>query len=72
MSRHRTFPYSAVFYRFIYHAPPKLLQADSGTSICATVSFSVGDVILDKVTWLPANVTALYYKTANFSVISTD
>jgi len=72
MSRHQTFPNSAVFYRFIYHAPPKILQPDSGISNHATVSFTVGDVIWDKVTWLPANLTALYYKTANFSVISTD
>ena len=45
MSLHRNFPNSAEFYRFIYHAPPELLQAESGTSIHATVSFSVGDVI---------------------------
>jgi len=72
MSRHRTFPNSAVFYRFIYQAPTKLLQADSGPSTPASLSFTVGDVIWDKVTWLPANLIALYYKTANFSVISTD
>ena len=48
------------------------MQADGGISLHSTISFYVGDVIRGKVTWFPANLTAVYYKTANCSVISTD
>jgi len=37
-----------------------------------SLCFSVVDVICDKVTWIPTNITALYYKAANFVVFSTD
>ena len=66
------FPNSVVFYSIIYLEKTKFLHADGGLSLHATLGFSVGVVIWDKVTWLLANMTALYYKTANCSVISTD
>ena len=72
MSQHRTFPNSAVFYTFIYHTSPKFLEADSGLSLHATLFFCVGNVISAKITWLPTNHTAPYYKTAKGTVISTD
>ena len=72
MSQHRIFPNSAVFYSFIYHESSKFLQADCRLSLHATFSFSVGDVIWDKVTWIRGNLTAIYYKTANCGVISND
>ena len=63
---------TVVFYTIICNEPTKFLQVDSGLSLHATLSFSVCAVIWDKVTWLLANMTAVYCKTANCSVISTD
>ena len=61
-----------IVYTFIYFTSPKFLQADSWLSLHAIFHYSVGDVILYKENWLPGNLTSFYYKTANFSVISTD
>ena len=66
------FTKSASFFTFICHKSNKFLQADGGLSLHATFSCSVADVICGRVTWLLANLTAVCYKTANFSVINTD
>jgi hypothetical protein len=63
---------SGVFYSFICYELTIYLQSDGGLSIHATLSFSIWYVIWNKVTWFPANLTALYYKTANCSVTSTE
>ena len=66
------FSIALFFNTFICHKSNKFLQADGGLSLHATFSCSVADVICGRVTWLLANLTAVCYKTANFSVINTD
>ena len=63
---------SAVFYSFICHKSPTFMQADCGQSLHKSLSFPWGDVTWDKITWLRAHLTVLYYKRAKCSVISTD